>query len=204
MHTRWSVSAGDQHIELEWRDGEVYLEDGPSDWPRRGHEGTGGTFTIEEIRRRGSEWFAPYAGLYDRLLADLAPRFRVVDARRAVLTTITPEGVPHAVPCCFAIEGRRLFTPVDRVKPKRTTSLRRLVNIAETPAVSLLVDHYDEDWTQLWWARLDGTAALVPVADWRHERGVELLRAKYPQYTEAELQIIAVDIERWASWPDDV
>lgn len=182
----------------------MYFEDGPSDWPRRGHEGIGGTFTIEEVRRRGAEWFDSYPGLYDEILADLAPRFRVVDARSAVLTTITPEGAPHAVPCCFAIEGRRLFTPVDRVKPKRTTSLRRLANIAETPAVSLLVDHYDDDWTQLWWARLDGTAALVPVADWRHGRGVELLRAKYPQYAHAELQVIAVDIERWVSWPDDV
>lgn len=200
---RWSTRAGGHHIDLEWRDGEVYLEDGPSDWPRRGHEGGGGTFTIQQIRR-DLDFLDRYPGLRERLVADLAPRLRVVDARSAVLTTVTPDLAPHAVPCCFAIEGRRIYTPVDSVKPKTTTSLQRLENIAACPKVSLLVDHYDDDWEQLWWARLDGTAELVADDDWRAERGTELLSEKYPQYVGADLQIIVVDIERWVSWPDDV
>ena len=130
---RWSARADGCHIEIEWRDGELYLEDGPSDWPRRGHEGHGGTFSIEEVRRRGPAFFEEYPGLHDELMADLETRYRVVDAPSAVLATVTSDLHPHAVPCCFATEGRRLFTPIDQVKPKRTTSPRRRANLAHMP-----------------------------------------------------------------------
>ncbi len=87
-----------------------------------------------------------------------------------------PDGRPHVVPICFAIDGDMLYTAVDE-KPKRTRRLARLRNIEANPRVEVLVDHYDEDWTRLWWVRLRGTARIV-----EDRRAVELLAAKYPQY----------------------
>jgi PPOX class probable F420-dependent enzyme len=121
----------------------------------------------------------------------------------AMLATASSAGVPHLVPVVFALPEHRddiLYTAVD-AKPKTTQRLRRLVNIEHNPVVSLLVDHYDDDWAKLWWVRLDGTASI-------HHGGVEmatgyaLLRAKYPQYRRIELDgpVVTVDISRWSSW----
>ncbi len=81
----------------------------------------------------------------------------------------------------FALMGDTIVTVVD-AKPKRTQELQRLRNIAVTPKASLLVDHYDdEDWSQLWWVRLDGDAELV--SDERRRTDlVASLVAKYEQY----------------------
>ncbi|MDG4668429.1 TIGR03668 family PPOX class F420-dependent oxidoreductase [Mycobacterium sp. 236(2023)] len=121
----------------------------------------------------------------------------------AMLATAGADAVPHLVPVVFAIgEGRDdiLYTAVD-AKPKTTQRLRRLANIEANPVVSLLVDHYDDDWSQLWWVRADGVATI-------HHSGVEmatgygLLRAKYPQYQRIELDgpVVTVEITRWSSW----
>ena len=82
------------------------------------------------------------------------------EARVARLATVRPDGRPHQVPICFALEGRALLTAVDH-KPKRTLALRRLANIAGNPAVSVLADRYDEDWSRLWWVRADGLARIA-------------------------------------------
>ena len=70
-----------------------------------------------------------------------------------------PDGVPHVVPVVFAVHGDVVYTAVD-AKRKSTKKLRRLANIEGNPQVSLLVDHYDDDWSQLWWVRADGVAAI--------------------------------------------
>ena len=70
----------------------------------------------------------------------------------------TRSGRPHVVPICFAIDGDMLYTAVDE-KPKRTRALQRLRNIEANPRVEVLIDHCDEDWSQLWWVRLRGTGA---------------------------------------------
>lgn len=120
---------------------------------------------------------------------------RPEDSRVARLATVDPEGRPHVVPIVFVLEGDTLYTAVDD-KPKRTRELQRLRNIEANPRVEVLVDHYDEDWSRLWWVRLRGTARVVEDA-----RAVELLRAKYPQYREAELgPVIAVDVEGRSEW----
>lgn len=101
-----------------------------------------------------------------------------VDAERvARLATVDPDGRPHVVPICFAIDGDTLYTAVDE-KPKSTRRLRRLANIEANPQVEIVVDHWDENWSRLWWVRLAGRAKIVE----RHERALELLQAKYPQY----------------------
>ncbi|WP_178359618.1 TIGR03668 family PPOX class F420-dependent oxidoreductase [Mycolicibacterium hippocampi] len=121
----------------------------------------------------------------------------------AVLATTGEDGAPHLVPVVFAMpEGRSdvLYTAVD-AKPKSTRRLRRLANIAQNPAVSLLVDHYDEDWTRLWWVRADGDAAVHHSGE-EMATGYALLRAKYPQYSRVELDgpVVSVQIRRWSSW----
>jgi PPOX class probable F420-dependent enzyme len=119
------------------------------------------------------------------------------DARVARLATVDETGAPHLVPIVFAVAGDLIHTAVD-AKPKRHTRLRRLANIAHEPRVSVLVDHYDEDWTQLWWVRADGVArvlAVDPVA-------VAALSEKYPQYVEIPPTgpVIRVDVHTWRSW----
>ena len=129
-----------------------------------------------------------------------APHDRFAVAKVARLATVTPDGPPHLVPIVFAVAESTVFTAVDG-KPKTSNRLRRLANIEANPRVSILVDHYDDDWSQLWWVRADGIATI------HHdgsvcERGYELLRAKYPQYEYVPLDgpVIAVDVDQWSSW----
>ena len=110
-------------------------------------------------------------------------RSRVTSARVARFGTVRPDGRPHLVPVTFALADDTVVTAVDH-KPKSTTALQRLANIAADPRVTLLVDHYDEDWQQLWWVRLDGTAHVVATDDDERAGCVELLAAKYADYRE--------------------
>jgi PPOX class probable F420-dependent enzyme len=127
-------------------------------------------------------------------------RERVRDARVARLATIDAQGRPHLVPICFALEGETLYSAVDE-KPKRSRRLKRLENIRRHPEVSVLVDHYDEDWTRLWWVRLDGRAEVLEDGPAR-ERGLALLAAKYEQYRAQPPTgpLIAIWIERRRGW----
>jgi PPOX class probable F420-dependent enzyme len=120
----------------------------------------------------------------------------IADARVARLASVDPGGRPHVVPICFAIDGDTLYTAVDE-KPKRTRRLRRLENIEANPHVEILIDHYDEDWSRLWWVRLRGSARIV-----EDQRAVELLAEKYPQYREQPPAgpVIVVTIEERSEW----
>jgi PPOX class probable F420-dependent enzyme len=126
-------------------------------------------------------------------------RARFAAARIARLATADAHGRPHLVPVVFAVEDDRIYSTVD-AKPKRTTALRRLANVAENPAVALLVDHYDDgDWSALWWVRAEGRGRVLPAADAEARRAVERLRERYPQQ-EAVGAVLAVDVERWSGW----
>lgn len=126
-------------------------------------------------------------------------RERVAAARSARLATVDSDGQPHLVPVVFALDGSRLWIAVDQ-KPKRTRDLRRLRNIAAQPKVSVLVDHYEEDWSRLWWVRLDGNARVLPAQRWRDP--IDLLRAKYRQYRTAPPAgpVIEIRIHDWRGW----
>lgn len=141
----------------------------------------------------------PYRGVMPDF--DAAASFAAAPV--ATLGTTRDNGAPHLVPVVFALpDGRHdlLYTAID-AKPKSTHRLQRLANIERNAAVSLLADHYDDDWTRLWWVRADGSAAV-------HHSGPEvaigyaLLRAKYSQYRRLELDgpVIVVQIARWSSW----
>lgn len=128
-------------------------------------------------------------------------RSRVAQAPVGRLATVTAQGRPHIVPCCFVLEGERIYTAVD-AKAKSTVDLRRLDNVRSHPEVALLVDHYDEDWADLWWVRVDGTAVVRESGAERHDALVALA-TKYRQYRETVPPgpVIAVEITRWRWWP---
>jgi PPOX class probable F420-dependent enzyme len=126
-------------------------------------------------------------------------RARFAAARVARLATADAAGRPHLVPVTFAVAGDRIYSVVD-AKPKRTHALRRLANVRENPAVSLLVDHYDDaDWNALWWVRADGAGRALDAAEPEAQRAVELLRDRYPQQRAVGV-VLAVDVERWSGW----
>lgn len=129
-------------------------------------------------------------------------RERLAAARVAHLATVTAEERPHVVPCCFVLDRDTIYSAVD-AKPKSTLALRRLANIAANPAAALLVDHYrDDDWSALWWVRLDGLARVVTDPAER-SRALTLLASKYLQYehTPPPGDVIAIDVTAWRGWP---
>jgi len=130
--------------------------------------------------------------------ADLARR--VAAARVARLATIDPDGRPHVVPICFALAEGVLNSAVDR-KPKRSRDLRRLRNLRERGWATVLVDHYEEDWSALWWVRLRGRARVLEDGDESRE-ALALLAGKYPQYRREPPPgpVVAVDVTEWRAW----
>jgi PPOX class probable F420-dependent enzyme len=126
-------------------------------------------------------------------------RERFSAARVARLATVSGDGSPHLVPITFAVVGDGLISAIDAKPKSSATALRRLDNIATNPFVSVLADHYDDDWTMLWWARADGWARIVP-----HDRaeGLDPLVAKYQQYRSARPNglVILISVDRWSGW----
>lgn len=133
-------------------------------------------------------------------MVEFDPKLRFGQAPVARLATVTPDGMPHLVPVVFAVSDEVVYTAVD-AKPKATRRLRRLANIESNPRASVLVDHYADDWTQLWWVRVDGMAAIHRTGK-AMQIGYDALRAKYAQYQVVQLDgpVIAVAVQRWASW----
>ena len=128
-------------------------------------------------------------------------RRRFAHARVARLATVNPNGTPHLVPICFALVGDRVVTVVDH-KPKTTTNLRRLTNVRANPAVTLLVDHWDEDWSNLWWIRVDGRA-FVAERDADVDPLLPELHSKYRGSYSMHMfkgPTIVIDVERWRGW----
>ncbi len=127
-------------------------------------------------------------------------RQRFATSAVARLATVTPAGTPHLVPVVFAVDHDTVYTAVDG-KPKSTQHLRRVANVVANPNVSLLVDHYDDDWAQLWWVRADGVAA-VHADDATARQGRTALRAKYSQYQSVSLDgpVLSVRVTRWSWW----
>ena len=128
------------------------------------------------------------------------PDPRLTTARVARLATTDPDGRPHLVPIVFVLDGDTLYSAVDR-KRKRSSKLRRIENARARPDVTILVDHYDEDWSGLWWIRLRGRARVLDDGDER-ERALGLLAEKYPQYrTEPpDGPVLAVDVTETRDW----
>jgi PPOX class probable F420-dependent enzyme len=131
-------------------------------------------------------------------------RSRLAASPIARLATADGEGRPHVVPMTFGFavwdDVDVIFSAVDS-KPKTTRRLKRLANVAANPAVSALVDHYESDWTQLWWVRADGTARIVASGP-EFDAASAALQEKYAQYREAPPAgpVLIIEVTRWTSW----
>jgi PPOX class probable F420-dependent enzyme len=128
-------------------------------------------------------------------------RRRFAEGRVARMATTALDGRPHVVPIVFAVDGDVVYSVVDP-KPKTSPQLKRLSNIEANPRITLLVDHYEEDWRSLWWVRADGTATVVEEGPER-DRTIELLTAKYEQYAEWPDMFgaaVVMRVDRWTSW----
>ncbi len=125
---------------------------------------------------------------------------RLAEAAVGRLATVDAEGRPHVVPITFALDAGSIYFAVD-AKPKRTTDLKRLRNIRANPHVALLVDHYEDDWSRLWWVRVDGTARVVDDETLRGH-AVDLLAARHPQYgsTRPNGPVVVISIDRMSGW----
>ncbi len=134
------------------------------------------------------------------MLAPDEMRRRVAAARVGRLATVSAGGAPRLVPFCFVLDGDSLLSAVDD-KPKRSTRLARLEDVAADPRVSVLVDEWSEDWARLWWVRIDGRARVLP-AEPEARAAVDLLTAKYEQYRRRRPQgpVLAITAERWTGW----
>lgn len=135
-----------------------------------------------------------------RSTRDVEVRRRVGQARVARLATVDGQGRPHVVPICFALADDVLYSAVDS-KPKRSPRLKRLENIRANPNVTVLVDHYEDDWSRLWWVRLRGRGRVLEGGEER-DRALALLADKYPQYRAQPLvdAVIAIDLDEWREW----
>lgn len=157
------------------------------------------------IRRRGADRSrdasdAPASvGCVSLNKDDALKRFRV--ARVARLATVSADGEPHLVPVTFATWDDVVVIAVDH-KPKTTTNLQRLRNIKATGRVSLLADEYDDnDWSRLWWVRVDGAAHVIEDEPDRSQLA-DRLRDRYEQYRETPPTgpVIRVTIEAVGGW----
>ena len=133
----------------------------------------------------------------DSVLSDGERRF-LLAARRATLATTAADGRIRLVPICFAlVDGDAadptqpaIWSPLDE-KPKSTADphdLARVRDLAARPAATLLVDRWDEDWTQLAWLRIEAIGSLVEPAAPGHAAAVTALRERYPQYANHRLE----------------
>ncbi|HJP65586.1 MAG TPA: TIGR03668 family PPOX class F420-dependent oxidoreductase [Actinomycetota bacterium] len=116
------------------------------------------------------------------------------------LATADAGGIPHVVPFVFAALGSTVYWVVD-AKPKRSPRLKRIANIQANPNVELVVDHYDDDWSRLWWVRASGTGRIVEDSAER-DRAVAALAEKYVTYrtTPPDGQVVAIDVTRIRGW----
>jgi PPOX class probable F420-dependent enzyme len=128
-------------------------------------------------------------------------RARVAEAPVGRLATVDRSGRPHLVPCCFVLVGDTIYSAVDG-KPKSTPALRRLDNLRAHPHAALLVDHYADDWSTLWWVRVDGDGRVLDPGV-EQDEALALLLAKYDQYRSVPLPgpVLAIAITRWRAWP---
>lgn len=128
-------------------------------------------------------------------------RARLAAARVARLATADAAGTPHVVPITFVLAGDTIYSAVD-AKPKRTQRLKRLANIGENPRVAVLADHYDDDWSALWWVRADGSARVLAADEPEAAEAMALLAERYEQYREQPPPgpVLAISVERWSGW----
>ncbi len=125
------------------------------------------------------------------------------ESRIARLATVDPSGQPLVVPVCYAYDGQDFFSAIDE-KPKRVPArnLKRLRNIDQNPKVSLVIDTYSDDWSQLEYVIVQGEAEILSEGV-EQQKAIILLRDKYPQYREMTLSqqpVIKIRPNQYIHW----
>lgn len=136
-----------------------------------------------------------------------AERDIVENARVGRLATVDRWGRPTIVPFCFALidaDEPVIVSALDE-KPKRAADadLARVRNIERNPEVAFIVDHYEEDWSRLWFVQVRGRASLLGSGADGHAGAIAALREKYPRYREMAIDsrlVIVIRDLRAASW----
>ena len=125
---------------------------------------------------------------------------RMKGERVAHLATSGPDGRPHIVPITFVVGDDAIYFAVDH-KPKKSANLQRLRNIERNPAVSVLIDHYEDDWMKLWWVRVEGSAHILDRGP-ESDMAIVQLSERYEQYqsTKPAGPVVAISIERMSGW----
>jgi PPOX class probable F420-dependent enzyme len=124
--------------------------------------------------------------------------------RVAHLATSDEHGSPHLVPVCYAFDGQYFYTPLDE-KPKHVNilKLRRVRNIEARHEASLLIDQYNDDWGQLGYVLIHGSAELIEADNEMHAHAIKLLRNRYQQYRSMSLEklpVIVITPDHVTSW----
>ncbi|TCK22647.1 TIGR03668 family PPOX class F420-dependent oxidoreductase [Pseudonocardia endophytica] len=134
-------------------------------------------------------------------LDEAACHDRLAAARVARLATLRKDGTPRLIPMTFAVVDGVVCSAIDRIKPKADSRLARLRDIDRDPRVALVVDRYDDDWSQLWWVRVDATAAEHTEGDLR-ERALDALQDKYEPYRaeRPDGSVLVFTPTAWAGW----
>ncbi len=119
------------------------------------------------------------------------------------LGTLHPDRGLDVVPVVYVIDRDQIIIPIDAVKPKSGRRLQRLSNLAADARCVLLVDHYADDWSELWWVRAHGHAIEShPSPD-----ALAALGRAFPMYRAADsvtsLIVMTIDsITGWSALPD--
>ncbi|HET8576227.1 MAG TPA: TIGR03668 family PPOX class F420-dependent oxidoreductase [Methylomirabilota bacterium] len=121
------------------------------------------------------------------------------------LGTADASGQPLVVPICYAFDGTALFSAVDaKPKSRAPERLQRIRNIRENAQVSVVINHYEEDWTRLRHVLIQGDAEVLTGGP-EFSRAADLLLAKYPQYRELGLsrdggvmiKVVPARVQEW-------
>ena len=126
----------------------------------------------------------------------------VREARVGRLATAGAGAEPHVIPCVYVLLDDAIYSVVDE-KPKSGRRLLRLRNIDATGKAAVVVDHYEEDWSNLAFVLIRGPATTITSDDPRYALALDALRAKYPQYREMSLEdseMVVLEAERWVAW----
>lgn len=128
-------------------------------------------------------------------------RARLAAHAHGVFCTMHPERGPDPIPVVYAVDGDYLGVPIDSVKPKSSTQLRREDNLEADPRCAVLVEHWDPvDWTRLWWVRAHlhhVSDPPPPVVDDLAER----LSRAVPQYADKPFhRIVACRVVAVSGW----
>lgn len=141
-----------------------------------------------------------------RLDPDEARR-RLAAQVHGVLVTLHPERGPDPQPVVYALsDDGHVGVPIDRVKPKSSSRLRREDNLEADPRGSLLVEHWEtEDWSRLWWVRAQLEHVPDPPAALTDALG-DRLAGTVPQYADKPFHRIlvcrVVAVTGWAAAED--